>query len=309
MTGEMYALLVRLDRYSAMHKAAQERFVDRLPVTDTDWPGKAAALIRAQAEEIVRLKDQLERRNMTDEQLMSDQHKEIARLRDEKEEVVIAYQAALNENKIANAHTLRLRDELGSVQMLNDGLRAQIDAALACELAIRALAPHAGKEPETLVEEKRELDKKLRCVYALLETDLSNIDRYYLRQQSKFMESYAQVLQSRIDRLTPEYLEKQPEAATSSALEQGGSAAPVAVTSSASGPPIRVPWKNPELALTAGGICGKCGFTYWEHHGHIIACPVCECERLRAALRQIANCDDGDNPYEIASETIARGES
>jgi hypothetical protein len=50
----------------------------------------------------------------------------------------------------------------------------------------------------------------------------------------------------------------------------------------ASGPAIRVPWRNPALALTAGGVCAKCGFTYWEHNGHIIACPVCECERLRA---------------------------
>ena len=37
----------------------------------------------------------------------------------------------------------------------------------------------------------------------------------------------------------------------------------------------------PGLALTAGAVCGKCGFTYWEHHGHIIACPVCECNSLR----------------------------
>jgi hypothetical protein len=38
----------------------------------------------------------------------------------------------------------------------------------------------------------------------------------------------------------------------------------------------------PGLALTAGGVCAKCGFTYWEHRGHLIACPVCENERLRA---------------------------
>jgi hypothetical protein len=40
----------------------------------------------------------------------------------------------------------------------------------------------------------------------------------------------------------------------------------------------------PGLALTAGAVCGKCGFTYWEHHGHIIACPRCECAHLRAVV-------------------------
>jgi hypothetical protein len=45
----------------------------------------------------------------------------------------------------------------------------------------------------------------------------------------------------------------------------------------------------PGLALTAGGVCAKCGFTYWEHRGHIIACPVCKCARLQRELEQV--CD------------------
>jgi hypothetical protein len=58
-------------------------------------------------------------------------------------------------------------------------------------------------------------------------------------------------------------------------------------------PPIRVPWKNPDLMLTAGGVCAKCGFTYWEHRGHIIACPVCENERLRAVAEAACKAIDG----------------
>lgn len=30
------------------------------------------------------------------------------------------------------------------------------------------------------------------------------------------------------------------------------------------------------LAYPTGASCGTCGFRYWEHHGHIIPCPVCE---------------------------------
>jgi hypothetical protein len=42
---------------------------------------------------------------------------------------------------------------------------------------------------------------------------------------------------------------------------------------------------SPGLALTVGGVCAKCGFTYREYRGHIIPCPVCECASLRAVAK------------------------
>lgn len=33
-----------------------------------------------------------------------------------------------------------------------------------------------------------------------------------------------------------------------------------------------------------GGTCSKCGFRYWEYQGHIIPCPRCERDALKAAV-------------------------
>jgi hypothetical protein len=125
MSAKVEALLTRLDDISS--RAGHE------------WNAAkdAAALIRAQAEEI-------------------------ARLQSEKEEVVIAYQAALNECKIANAHTLRLRDELGSVQMLNDGLRANIDA-IADVFGIGSAARSAG----IILANVRNANRRSDCLSAI----------------------------------------------------------------------------------------------------------------------------------------------
>lgn len=131
MTGEDEALLARLDGLPLLAAAKD-----------------AAALIRAQAEEIVEWRKVTERNDPNDcaegiaecykpceecdlgirdgapcescggtgkvtyKALYEATVQHIKEMRDEKEEVVIAYQAALNECKIANAHTLRLKEQI-----------------------------------------------------------------------------------------------------------------------------------------------------------------------------------------------------
>lgn len=33
-----------------------------------------------------------------------------------------------------------------------------------------------------------------------------------------------------------------------------------------------------------GALCGACGFRYFEHNGHVVACPRCEVQRLRKLI-------------------------
>lgn len=40
--------------------------------------------------------------------------------------------------------------------------------------------------------------------------------------------------------------------------------------------------------LGCGAQCGKCGFQYWEHNGHIVQCPKCEVENLSKIIQDIA---------------------
>ena len=39
--------------------------------------------------------------------------------------------------------------------------------------------------------------------------------------------------------------------------------------------------------LGTGSTCGACGFRYWEHKGHIIACPVCRLAAAQARLAEV----------------------
>jgi hypothetical protein len=123
---------------------------------------------------------------------------------------------------------------------------------------IRALAPHAGKEPSVSTAHK------IRA-----ETGLGP-------------DTAASVAEAAWDQSKRVHADCINECQTAAAREPAYRCDGRQCDMLASGPAIRVPWKNPSLALTAGGVCGKCGFTYWAHRGHIIACPVCECERLRA---------------------------
>ena len=47
----------------------------------------------------------------------------------------------------------------------------------------------------------------------------------------------------------------------------------------------KFPPTGPLVMMDAGGQCATCGFLYWEHNGHIIACPVCENAALKVRLR------------------------
>ena len=60
----------------------------------------------------------------------------------------------------------------------------------------------------------------------------------------------------------------------------------------------------------AGGVCRTCGFRYWEHRGHILACPVCAlakaeamCLHLRGELNGMTEqCNDARSALTEANE-------
>ena len=44
-----------------------------------------------------------------------------------------------------------------------------------------------------------------------------------------------------------------------------------------------------KVKLPIGGQCATCGFRYWEHKGHIIACPLCRVEAAEARAGEAEN--------------------
>lgn len=48
------------------------------------------------------------------------------------------------------------------------------------------------------------------------------------------------------------------------------------------------------LHLAASGTCGTCGFHYAEHHGHLIACPVCALTATRLLIPALTWCVEHD---------------